>query len=170
MDPEVKIMAAGASGLDFEVVTLAEVPHGDVATRGHGRLPVVMVVDDEKLIADTLSMILRKNGYTVLTAYNGESALELAGRISPEVLITDVVMLPGMNGVQLAIEVVRSSTDCRVLLFSGQARTLDLLSDARKEGHQFTLLAKPLHPLQLLDRVRECVRSRESSGMRLQDS
>jgi CheY-like chemotaxis protein len=163
-------MASGASGLNFEVVTLAEVPQGDALVRGYGRLPVVMVVDDEKLIADTISMILRKNGYTVLTAYDGESALELAAHLSPEVLITDVVMPPGINGVQLAIEVVRSASDCRVLLFSGQARTLDLLSDARKEGHQFTLLAKPLHPLQLLERVRECFRSRDDAGIGLQDS
>jgi len=163
-------MASGASGLDFEIVTMAEVPLGDTMSRWHERLPVVMVVDDEKLIADTVSMILKKHGYTVMTAYDGESALALAGHVAPEVLITDVVMPPGMNGVQLAIEVVRSAVDCRVLLFSGQARTLDLLSDARKEGHQFTLLAKPLHPLQLLDRVRECVRSRESAGMHLQDS
>jgi DNA-binding NtrC family response regulator len=45
--------------------------------------------------------------------------------------------------------------DCKIILFSGQASTSDLLAAARKDGHQFTLLNKPLHPQDLLSRVSE---------------
>jgi CheY-like chemotaxis protein len=122
----------------------------DNATKG----PLVMVVDDEKVIADTLSIILARNGYTVLTAYNANSALELADAAPPNLLITDVVM-PGMNGIDLAIEISQSFPSCKILLFSGQAATVDLLDAARKLGHEFNTLSKPVHPTELLARLSE---------------
>jgi DNA-binding response OmpR family regulator len=144
-----------SSPLKLEVVNLSEVPGCD-DTEADKR-PVILVVDDETLIADTLSKILKKNGYRVLTAYDARSALELARTVPPEILLTDVAMRPGMNGVDLAIEVAQSFSDCRVMLLSGQATAWDLLAEARERGHEFTLLSKPLPPLELLKRVKECV-------------
>jgi len=115
---------------------------------------VVLVVDDESAIADTLSEILKLSGYAATPAYDGEEALETALLVPPELLITDV-MLPGMSGIELAIQMRRIFPDCRVLLFSGQAATSDLLTSAARAGHQFTLLAKPVHPTDLLRRVSE---------------
>jgi len=114
--------------------------------------PVVLVVDDESAIADTLAEILSRSGYASITAYDGNSALETALITPPELLISDVV-LPGMSGIELAITIRRIYPDCKVLLFSGQASTEDLLAAARREGHHFTLLTKPVHPLDLLARV-----------------
>ena len=114
-----------------------------------------MIVDDEHIIADTLSIILSKNGFAVLTAYDAHSALELARLVPPELLLSDVVMEPGMDGTELAIAVVASFPDCRVLLFSGNAATCDLLGKARASGYNFPLLTKPLHPAQLLARIAE---------------
>jgi CheY-like chemotaxis protein len=118
--------------------------------------PVVMVVDDEKVIANTLSVILTRCGYMVLTAYDAISALELAETTPPQMLITDVVM-PAMTGIDLAIEIRKTIPDCKILLFSGQATTIDLLEDARKLGHEFTTLSKPVHPTELLARISECL-------------
>ena len=56
--------------------------------------PVVLVVDDESVIADTLAEILTRSGYTGVAEYDGDSALETALLMPPEMLITDVV-LPG---------------------------------------------------------------------------
>jgi CheY-like chemotaxis protein len=75
----------------------------------------------------------------------------------PEMLITDVV-LPGMSGIELAITIRRIFPDCKIILFSGQASTADLLAAARQDGHHFTLLNKPLHPQDLLTRVSENLR------------
>lgn len=116
--------------------------------------PVVMVVDDEIVIADTLAEILSQNGFAAVAAYDGDEALETALITPPEMLITDVV-LPGMNGVELAVTIKRVYPDCKILLFSGQAVTSDLLAAAHRAGHHFTLLNKPLPPQQLVTMVSE---------------
>ncbi|HMH15222.1 MAG TPA: response regulator [Edaphobacter sp.] len=149
-----------AHPLKFEVVSLKEVPWNDSTMIPDQRARVVLVVDDERVIADTLSMILRKSGYDVMTAYDGTTALALARAVPPSLLITDVVM-PGMTGIELAIMLVNVIEDCKVLLFSGQAATVDLLAVAREMGHEFTILTKPVHPTDMLRRVSECIEARE---------
>jgi DNA-binding response OmpR family regulator len=141
--------------LKREIVSLAEVPWNDSICFPERRDPMVLVVDDERIITDTLSMILSKSGYNVLTAYDGMKALELARAIPPALLITDV-MMPGMTGIELAIMLLSVVTDCKVLLFSGQAATVDLLAAARDIGHDFAILTKPVHPTDMLRRVSEC--------------
>ncbi len=111
--------------------------------------PRILVVDDESAIADTLTEILCRSGYPAIAAYDGNGALELALISPPELLITDVI-LPGMNGVDLAITIKRVYPDCKILLFSGQASTADLLTRAKCAGHSFTLLSKPVPPKDLL--------------------
>lgn len=138
----------------FDVVSLADVPQDDAATLT-GR-PVVLIVDDERVIADTLSIILSKSGFDTYAAYDGPSALALALEITPSLLISDVVM-PGMSGIDLAITLVDAMPECKVLLFSGQAATVDLLEKARLSGHNFTTLTKPIHPTDLLKRISECL-------------
>jgi len=139
---------------NFPTVSLHEVPAFDQTEDGGAYRPVVLIVDDESIIADTLAEILTRSGYDGVAAYDADSALETALLKPPEMLITDVV-LPGMSGVELAITVRRIFPDCRVILFSGQASTADLLAAAREEGHHFTLLNKPLHPQDLLHRISE---------------
>jgi DNA-binding response OmpR family regulator len=119
---------------------------------------VVLVVDDESAIADTLAEILTLSGYAAVPVYDGEEALETALVMPPELLITDV-MLPGMSGIDLAISIKRIFPDCRILLFSGQAATTNLLASANRAGHQFTLLTKPVHPTDLLNRVAESLKT-----------
>ena len=139
---------------NFPTVSLEEVPASGPASSTSAYRPVVLVVDDESVIADTLAEILTRSGYTGIAEYDGDSALETALLMPPEMLITDVV-LPGMSGIELAISVRRIFPECRIILFSGQASTADLLAAARQEGHHFTLLTKPLHPQDLLNRVAE---------------
>lgn len=149
--------------LNFEVVPLVEVPPASLAGKAQ-RLPrVVLVVDDERAIADTLSVILSRSGFSVLTAYDGEGALELANLVPPELLLSDVMMGPGMDGIQLALEVMKVSSECKVLLFSGHVATRDLLDQARDVGHNFTLLSKPLHPADLLARINESFAAAQAS-------
>lgn len=142
--------------LNVEVVPICEVSHTDAMVHGARHRPVVLIVDDERVIADTLSIILRKNGFSTFTAYDGKSALEVARTASPDLLISDVVM-PGMTGVELAITLTQILPACKVLLFSGQAATVDLLANARDAGYNFTTLSKPVHPTDMLRRISECL-------------
>jgi len=114
--------------------------------------PVVLVVDDEPIIADTIVAILNIKGFAASAAYDGETALEMALLIPPAMLITDVAM-PGMSGIELAIDVTKAIPDCRILLFSGQEVTHDLLRDAKADGYEFLLLPKPVHPKELLAEI-----------------
>lgn len=136
----------------FQTIPLAEIALKGLATQNPTASTVVLVVDDEHVIADTLTAILSRSGFTVMPAYDGASALQIARAISPGLLITDVFM-PGMSGIDLAIAMRAAHRDCKVLLFSGQASTLDLLAKARNDGYDFALLLKPVHPTELLARI-----------------
>jgi DNA-binding response OmpR family regulator len=143
--------------MNFETVSLDELRKKGIALRPDPPKDVILVVDDEVVIADSLVAILNKSGITAMAAYDGQSALEMAQLIPPDLLLTDVVM-PGMSGIDLAIAVKEAVPDCRIMLFSGQAATLDLLSVARRKGHDFTTLAKPIHPTELLAKISETLR------------
>jgi DNA-binding response OmpR family regulator len=143
----------------FETVPIEEVPMSRATAESNLYRPVVLVVDDESVIADTLTEILNRSGFAAMPAYDGEGALESALLMPPELLITDVV-LPEMSGIELAISMKRIFPDCRIILFSGQAATSDLLASANSRGHHFSLLKKPIHPTELLARVKETFSSR----------
>jgi CheY-like chemotaxis protein len=113
------------------------------------RVPHVLVVDDERAIADTLAMILRYAGYSTSVAYDGERAMEVSQLKVPDMLISDVVM-PGMNGFELAIWFRQTHPNCNVLLFSGQTKTAELSQKAAAAGYSFELLAKPVPPAEIL--------------------
>lgn len=117
--------------------------------------PRVLVVDDERVIADTLSIILNQNGFDASPVYTGEDAIKIAQDAKPQLVISDVIMNPGMNGIDSAIAIREFLPTCKILLFSGQAATADLLEKARASGHDFEILAKPVHPQDLLARLRE---------------
>jgi CheY-like chemotaxis protein len=124
----------------------AEIPnHGAKSTRQKR----VLVVDDETLIADSVAMILNRNGYAAEARYSGTEALESVQGQCPDIIVSDVVM-PDFNGIQLAKAVRSLCPAARIVLFSGNVDTSSLLDDASMEGYFFEILAKPLHPLSLL--------------------
>ena len=114
----------------------------------------VLVADDEHAIADTLAVILNKAGFEARAVYSGEAALETVGHFLPDMLITDVVMT-GISGIEAAIRIRSLFPKCKILLFSGQAAAVDTLEEARAKGHDFEILAKPVHPSDLLARLRQ---------------
>jgi DNA-binding response OmpR family regulator len=79
-------------------------------------------------------------------------ALAAARVKSPDLLISDVEM-PGLCGIDLAIQMKAQYPTCKILLFSGRPSTLELLDAARARGHNFDLLLKPVHPRELLSEI-----------------
>ncbi len=116
--------------------------------------PRVLVVDDERVIADTLAIILNQAGFEASAVYTGTGAVDTAREVRPDLIISDVIM-PDMNGIEAAIRIRGFLPACKILLFSGQAATADLLESARARGHEFEILAKPVHPQDLLAKLRE---------------
>lgn len=114
----------------------------------------VLILDDEQVIANTLALILNRSGYNARAVYTAESAVETARQDSPDFLISDVIM-HGMTGLEAAIRIAEIAPRCRIILFSGQATTADLLQEAEAAGHHFELLTKPVHPKTLLQRLNE---------------
>jgi DNA-binding response OmpR family regulator len=113
----------------------------------------ILIVDDERTIADTLSVIFRCAGYEAFTAYNGQLGLDAALRLMPNLVLSDVVM-PVLDGITMAMEIRSSLPDVPVLLFSGQANTAELLQDAEQRGFHFEVLHKPMHPGEIIRKVR----------------
>jgi CheY-like chemotaxis protein len=112
----------------------------------------VLVADDEQVIANTLAIILNRAGFDARAVYSGEKLVEMAQSFEPDVLLSDVVM-SGITGIEAAIEVLAKLPSCRILLFSGQAATVNLLERARVEGQTFEIITKPVHPNELLARL-----------------
>jgi DNA-binding NtrC family response regulator len=109
----------------------------------------IFVVDDEPVIASSLAAILRMSGFFAKFFTSPLEALAAARLESPDVLISDVAM-PDISGIDLAIQMRSRYPNCKILLFSGQAATSDLLEGARAQGYDFRLLQKPVHPAEFL--------------------
>jgi CheY-like chemotaxis protein len=139
---------------DKTVRNIAEfLPRDTKSTDSQPARPRILIVDDERLIADTCAEILEGAGFDTRTAYNGWSGLDAMAKFKPDYLLTDVLM-PDMNGVELAISVKKMFPATRIVLFSGQAGILEILHSGRERGYEFELLAKPIHPSKLIEALK----------------
>lgn len=120
----------------------------------------VLIVDDERNIADTLVLILRGEGYQASAAYDGCDAILQAIDLKPGLVISDVYM-PNLNGIDTVIQIQAIIPDCKVLLFSGQATMARLLAESRSQARDFEVLEKPMRPQELIERIRTAMRRPE---------
>lgn len=129
----------------------------------------ILVVDDEHAIADTLAAILNQSGYHAKAVYSAEAALEESVLLAPDVLISDVIMA-GMSGIDLAIHITNTVPTCKIILFSGQAETANLLKDAEANGYRFEMLRKPVGPQILLQHLADYeTRLKEMGGLEVRE-
>lgn len=117
------------------------------------RPTTVLIADDEPVIADTLRTILRLNGFEAVATSSGQQAVDAASECHPDIFLTDVVM-PDIDGLEAAIKVCAMNPFCRVLLLSAVAEIRDLEFEARKAGHSFEVIEKPIHPTDLVQILR----------------
>lgn len=107
----------------------------------------VLIVDDERVVADTLAVIVGGRGHTARAAYDGASAAAIADEFEPHAVICDVIM-PGMDGIELANWLEDHHPQCRILLISGQVSTV-LFERAALQGRGRTVLPKPVYPSEI---------------------
>jgi len=112
----------------------------------------ILLIDDEAAITESLTEILNGAGYEALAFQDGYAAIESARHLCPDIVLSDVVM-PKLNGVETVIMIRQICAATRIVLFSGQSGTADILQKARSKGHEFELLPKPIHPDDLLKRL-----------------
>lgn len=118
--------------------------------------PKVLITDDERVIADTLVVILTHSGFEARAAYSSAQALDVAVVFRPDVLVSDVIM-DEMSGIESAVRIKAMLPDIRVFLLSGQTATPELLEKANADRYGFEVLIKPVHPRDLISRLRECL-------------
>jgi DNA-binding NtrC family response regulator len=115
--------------------------------------PRIFVVDDELSIAQMLSVVLQMNLFNATPYANPGAALEAARTSPPDYLLSDIVM-PEMNGIELAIAIRSEVPNCKILLFTGHLGASELISEAKKVGQVFSLIEKPIHPTELVATIR----------------
>lgn len=116
----------------------------------------ILIVDDERLIADTLALIFHRAGFEVKAVYDGLLGLEAARSFEPCLVLSDVVM-PGLDGVSMAMTIQTENPDVVILLFSGQAATSELLGAAERRGFHYELLEKPVPPDEIVRRAEQAL-------------
>jgi DNA-binding response OmpR family regulator len=115
----------------------------------------VLVIDDDVKITRVLDLRLRKAGYQVILAANGEAGLNLFKAEHPDMVITDILM-PGKEGLETIMALRRDSPEVKIIAMSGGGRigAEDYLDLAKKFGAQYTF-TKPFTGKEVLQAVRE---------------
>ena len=125
-----------------------------VARHGRGRGFRVLVVDDERPLAEVVARNLAHDGYEVATAFSGPDAVERARELDPDIVILDLG-LPGMDGLEVCRQ-VRESSDCYIIMLTARAEELDTVAGLRAGADDY--VTKPFSPRELVERVRALLR------------
>lgn len=116
----------------------------------------VLIVDDEAVLAETVALLLKRQGYHVLWASDGSQALKLVEEQKPDLVIADLVM-PNMNGLQLLewVRDRRSLDKVKFLLMTVKESVLEPLKRHHTEADDY--MAKPFDKDQLLEKVKKLI-------------
>lgn len=113
----------------------------------------ILVVEDDELIRQVLAEILELNGYTVLQAVDGNQGFELAAKMRPTVILTDVSM-PGLNGFQL-VERLRGDPilrSTRIIIISALAERADVRRGMECGADDY--ISKPFKESEVINAIR----------------
>jgi CheY-like chemotaxis protein len=110
----------------------------------------ILVVDDERLVADTLTLIFNKHGFETKAAYSAEEGMATARVFLPELLLCDISM-PGRDGTELMRQISVELPDCRILVLTGNYSNLKRVREqAMQLVRPANILTKPCQPAELL--------------------
>jgi DNA-binding response OmpR family regulator len=115
---------------------------------------MILVVDDQQLIRETIARDLETEGFDVMKATNGEEALALFERHEFELIVTDIIM-PGMDGLELLAEVKRRDPSMGVIIVSGYGNMTTAIDALRLGADDY--LIKPFDPTEFLLRAKRCI-------------
>ena len=114
----------------------------------------ILVVDDDKEIAELIGVYLRNEGYHIYTAQDGLEALQFMGSHSIDLVILEI-MMPRMNGLDLCRE-IRKENEVPVLMLSAKTEDMDKIIGLMTGADDYMI--KPFNPLELTARVKALIR------------
>src|SRR5471030_1352942 len=121
----------------------------------------VLVVDDERALADLVASYLTRDGFEVSMAHDGQQAIDKARQVDPDVMLLDLG-LPLIDGVEVC-RVVRTFSDCYIAMLTARTEEIDKLIGLAVGADDY--LTKPFSPRELLARIHAILRRpRASSG------
>ena len=110
----------------------------------------ILIVDDEQMVAETLSTIFRQHGFSTCTAYSADEAMAQVNAFSPDLLLCDLNM-PEKDGTALITELDGAFPSCRVLVLTGSTTGPSRVWALAKSLHrQLSILPKPCPPSEVL--------------------
>ena len=118
----------------------------------------ILIVDDEKNIAELIRLYLEKEGYKTVCAYDGNEALSLFNQHNPSMVILDI-MLPGMDGWQVCKE-IRKNSETPIIMLTAKSDTFDKVLGLELGADDY--ITKPFEAKELLARVKAVLRRSES--------
>ena len=113
----------------------------------------VLLVDKDQALTDSLIALFRLAGYCPIACRDSDDAFRVISVIVPDVIVTEACMDCGA-GLEIAITAKRLCPECKILLLSENPRKSELMERIAALGHSFDVLAKPVHPVDLLARMR----------------
>ena len=119
----------------------------------------VLVVDDERALADLVGSYLTRDGFEVSMAYDGQQAIEQARQVDPDVMVLDLG-LPVIDGVEVC-RVVRTFSDCYIVMFTARTEEIDKLIGLSVGADDY--MTKPFSPRELLARIQAMMRRPRAS-------
>jgi DNA-binding response OmpR family regulator len=124
-------------------------------------MPRILVVDDEPHITEILGAYLARDGHEVLTAADGDVALDLALTGSPDLVVLDV-MLPGRSGFDVLRELRRSGSEVPVLMLTARDDVIDRVAGLEIGADDY--VTKPFEPREIVARVSAILRRARSAA------
>jgi DNA-binding response OmpR family regulator len=113
----------------------------------------VLIVDDDRLIADTLALIFQKSGYDARATYSADEGLECARHFLPHLLLCDITM-PKRDGLSLVRDISRELPSCHIIVLTAfYSNVKNVREQAGKLSRHVDILIKPCPPAELLCRA-----------------
>ncbi|MBI2766921.1 MAG: response regulator transcription factor [Chloroflexi bacterium] len=122
--------------------------------------PTILVADDDEHILELVSLYLRKSGYTVATARDGDEALARERELRPNLLVLDV-MMPGPDGLQIC-RTLRQRGDVPIVLLTARTSDIDKVAGLRLGADDY--ITKPFNPDELVARIEAVLRRAHHTG------
>ncbi|WP_076758526.1 response regulator YycF [Edaphobacillus lindanitolerans] len=119
----------------------------------------ILVVDDEKPIADILQFNLKKEGYSVITAYDGEEAIAKAEEVQPDLVLLDI-MLPKKDGMEVCRE-LRKKYDFPIIMLTAKDSEIDKVLGLELGADDY--VTKPFSTRELIARVKANMRRHQAA-------